>query len=311
FSVELVHRRGEAAREDRLHRVGGGADELGELLRLGAREVGEQVVGRVVPRRRAAHADPHARERGVAQICQQRADAVVAAVAAAGAQLETAERQVELVVHDDDLGDRHFPETGHPSHRLSADVHVFHRFAKKDALARDRDLAQLGAELGPRRGAPRAGRKLVHHLEPQVVPVVLVFRSRIAEPDHEAHAGPLLACLRDGYFPFFSSLPAAAGAAAPPLPPAAGTAPSTGAASASTFSAFGATTEAMASRGSSSARTPSPSFRSLTWSASPMSSAVTSASSLVGMAAGFAAIAMTCMLWCRLPPLVRPTALPV
>ena len=42
-----------------------------------------------------------------------------------------------------------------------------------------------------------------------------------------------------------------------------------------------------------------------------MSSAVTSTSSLVGMAAGFAAIGTTCMLWCRLPPLVTPTGLPV
>ena len=42
-----------------------------------------------------------------------------------------------------------------------------------------------------------------------------------------------------------------------------------------------------------------------------MSSADTSTSSLVGIAAGFAAIGIMCMLWCKLPPLVTPTALPI
>src|SRR5450631_2658107 len=228
--------------------------------------------------RRAAHADPHAREASVAQIAEQRPDAVVAPVPAAHAQLEAAERQIELVVHDDQIGHWNFPEAGHSSHRLSAEIHELHRLAKKDARSRQRDLPDFGAELGPRRQprleATRAGVKLVHHLEPQVVPVVLILRSRISKPNHEVHVrGPPLGRLRVRYFfPFLSSLPAppslaaaapAAGAApaaaGAPAAPSAGTAPSTGAASASTFSAFGATTDAMASRGSSSARTPSPS----------------------------------------------------
>src|SRR5882762_4119794 len=103
-SVEGVLRGEQAAGDDRLGGVGGAVGDEVELLALGGGEVAEHVVGRVLPARRAADADPYADIVLGADGLADRAQPVVTALAAALLEAYDAERQVELVVHDDDRG---------------------------------------------------------------------------------------------------------------------------------------------------------------------------------------------------------------
>ena len=87
--------------------AGGGGDVVEQRLEPRRVRLGEVVqnVGRDrVLRPRVADADAHARVL-VAEVGGERAQAVVAGVAAAGLHLDLARREVELVVKDDDVAD--------------------------------------------------------------------------------------------------------------------------------------------------------------------------------------------------------------
>src|SRR5262245_56536581 len=189
LAVEPVHGRGQAVADDGFHGVGGAADQVGQRGSLGAREVRQDVVGRVAARRRPADADADAREPRVAQRRDDRPDAVVAAGAAAAAELQAVERHVQLVVHDDRVAETNLPEAGDARDRLPADVHELHRPAQQDALALDGRLGDLRAKLLARRRGASAARQLLGDHEPQVVPVVRVLPAGIPEADDQVHAG--------------------------------------------------------------------------------------------------------------------------
>ena len=79
------------------------------------------------------------------QLGQQRADPVVAAVTAAGLELEATERHVQIVVHHHHAWRIDLPEARDAGHRLAADVHEFHRLAEKNAFRPELGLGDLGA----------------------------------------------------------------------------------------------------------------------------------------------------------------------
>src|SRR3954447_10840464 len=101
--VEALHGALDPRGGDELDRVGRLLDHDVELGALRLRRPLEHVVG--APRRvgRLADADAHAQELVGLQARLQRPQPVVAGEPAARLQLELAHRQVELVVHDDDL----------------------------------------------------------------------------------------------------------------------------------------------------------------------------------------------------------------
>ena len=187
-------------------------------------EVGQHVVGRVLPGRRAGRCRPAPGRSPGAQRGDDRAHAVVPAVAAARRPASGAPNgQVELVVDDQDLG-RARPSRSRatPRHRLAAEVHELHGLAAAGrARPAERDLARARRRTWPR-GGGRAGAAEPARRPPGTrgcggCPAYLA--ARIAEPDHQPHGG-LRACTA-GYLPFFSLLLAAAAARAF-LPPAAG-----------------------------------------------------------------------------------------
>jgi hypothetical protein len=189
-------------------------------------------------------------------------------------------------------------------------------------------FGQFGAHAQTGRFRTRSPHELVDDHEAGVVPVAGILPAGIAEADHQPHRphrqempqqsrlgllALLLLLLGRGRCCLAGRCLAAAAArlgttrllgASGGAPAAPGAAPrwsccafgwgctlgGTTAATASTFSMCGATTDATASLGSRVVRTPGGNFRSLAWRASPMSSAVTSSSILVGMASGLAAM---------------------
>src|SRR3954452_9349197 len=96
-----VLRRGQAIGQQRLDGVSGAFDDEIQLFALGAGELPQHPVRRVLPSRRTPDADPQAVELTASERPAQRLQAVVAVVATAGLHPQRAERQVELVVHDD------------------------------------------------------------------------------------------------------------------------------------------------------------------------------------------------------------------
>ena len=117
LDVESVHRGGEAAGEDLLDGVGRLGAQRRAARSLGAREIGQHVVGRVAARRRPPDAEADAHEVGAAELGDHRPHAVVAAVPAARAQLQTPERQIQIVVDDEDLLGRESSRTSRPGRR--------------------------------------------------------------------------------------------------------------------------------------------------------------------------------------------------
>src|SRR3569623_825194 len=102
-SVETIHRHAEPLGDDAGDRVGPAREEL---ARPGARDPVEpphhRAGGGAAPGG-AADPHPHAVEVWAAPLGQDGANAVIAAVTAAGAQLQTAARQIQVVVHADRL----------------------------------------------------------------------------------------------------------------------------------------------------------------------------------------------------------------
>jgi hypothetical protein len=113
----------------------------------------------------------------------------VAAFAAAALEPDDAEREVEVVVHDDQAVEAGLEETGGAHDGAAGQVHVGARLGQDDAAAGQASLEHLAAgavRLEPAAGA--GGEQLGDH-EADVVPVAGVAGAGIAEPDHEGDLG--------------------------------------------------------------------------------------------------------------------------
>src|SRR3954464_8550261 len=102
--VHLVLRRLEPTVEQERGGVGGLGDEEGQLLALGRGEVLEHEVGRVLPAGWTADADADPQVVLAPGRAADRAQPVVPALAATALEPDGPEGEVELVVHDDEVG---------------------------------------------------------------------------------------------------------------------------------------------------------------------------------------------------------------
>ena len=198
-------------------------------------------------------------------------------------------REIELVVHDDELRRRHLQERRRRLHAVAGQVHVGLGLEEHDRLPGELPLrpeaVPLLAKLRP---ALRAAERVDHH-EADVVPLPLVLAPGIAETDDEEH-GPTSSSssllgrrgLGGRGSPAAGAAPAAPAAAAPATGAVPG-APGTG----STTSSFsGATMATSVCSGGRRTLTPSGSFSSCVDTCIPISRCVTSVSILTGMRSG-------------------------
>src|SRR3954451_174199 len=186
--VDFVLRGLEPPGEQQLGGVGGLGDEEGQLLALGAGEVLEHEVRRVLPARWTADADPDPQVVLGAGRARDRPQAVVATLAAAALEPDAGEREIELVVDDDEVGGGEMGVVEQAADRAAGLVHVGRRTGQHDppagepALAGER--AGAGALAGGELDAGPGGQLLEHH-DADVVPVARVAGPGVAEPDDQ------------------------------------------------------------------------------------------------------------------------------
>ena len=138
------------------------------------------------PRLADAHAKP--REILVAQLADDRAHAVVRAGAAALAHAQLAERQVEVVVDDEQVLERRALARENLAHGDARQVHVRRRLDEHQveavvlAVNRGRGVARPGM-AGP---AGALGQPVEHH-PANVVASLFVLLARVAQADNDLH----------------------------------------------------------------------------------------------------------------------------
>src|SRR6266568_5228643 len=180
--MKFVLSGGQATGQQRLDGIPAPVDQAGQLPALGGCEITQHEVGRVHPARRAADAKPDAVIVPRGQRGSNGPQPVMPVVAAAQLQPDRAERDVEIVVHDDYPVRRDLIEIPECGDRTAGQVHVRHRLTERDR--------QPGQPAGRYRRArpvppePRAhpvSEQVGDHV-PGVVPVARVLGARITEP---------------------------------------------------------------------------------------------------------------------------------
>src|SRR5581483_8700314 len=158
--VVAVHGRRHPGGGDQLDGVGRLLHGHVELVALGARRAAQHMVGTLPAPGRLADADPHAQEVGRVQVLADGLEPVVPGQAAALFHLDAAERQVELVVHDDDVRGVGDAVTAHEGGDGAARVvHVRLREGERKRDGADADLVGEGVFLGLAQAAAVARRE--------------------------------------------------------------------------------------------------------------------------------------------------------
>ncbi len=153
---------------------------------FGLRRPAQDVVQHVAAVAGMADAEPQAREIVAAQMGDKVAQAVVSAVTAGPLQPHRARRQIQIVMHDQDLRQRNPVEPRQRRDRVAAAVHEGHRLQQPKLPVGQRDPAGLAVKPGIRAemAAVLAG-QFVHQPESGVVAGVGVLRAGIAQPHHQ------------------------------------------------------------------------------------------------------------------------------
>src|SRR2546421_6117877 len=206
-AVELVHGRARTFQESGHRGFGSLGDELAELRLLLGRELRQHPVRAFPERRGLADAEPDP-QIAVAQVLVQAAQPVVTRRAASDLHLDAAEREIELVVGDDDRGRVRLPEARGLRHRLAARVHERLREDDGEMLAPRAPRAQHGVPALLIERDAELARGFRGDAEADVVPGTFVLVARVPEADEKPHGGYFL--------PFSGPLAGpAAGAGAP------------------------------------------------------------------------------------------------
>src|SRR3954469_22158631 len=195
--VDLLLSLEPALADDVHHGVDGVAHQEGQLLTFGHREVPEHEVGGVLPPRRTPDPHPQAAVLLRPQRPADRPEPVVAALAAAPLEHEIAEREVELVVDDEQPLRLDLEEAAGGGDLPAGLVHVRRRDGEHEALPRSaagrRQSRLCDLRPGAVRGEPHpeVRRELRHDHRTDVVPVARVLGARVAQPDDEPGPEPL------------------------------------------------------------------------------------------------------------------------
>src|SRR5437764_2092924 len=323
-AVELVHGRARTFQESGHRGFGSLGDELAELRLLLGRELRQHPVRAFPERRGLADAEPDP-QIAVAQMLVEAAQPVVTRRAASDLHLDAAEREIELVVGDDDRGRVRLPEARGLRHRLAARVHERLREDDGEMLAPRAPRAQHGVPALLIERDAELARGFRGDAEADVVPGTFVLVARVPEADEKPHggyflpfSGPLAGPAAGAGAPAAAGAPGAPGAAgAEPGAAVAGTAaspvPGTAAAGAATTSSFsGTATTAMVAFLMTLVLnfTPGGTFTSEMWRDSAILRFETSTSIFSGIWSGLhwtGRVRLTC--W-RMPPSVTPIGLP-
>src|SRR5918995_2798326 len=182
--VEAALRLLEAVAQDRLDRVGRPRhDRVVILVRLEGREDEIGYATRIAALG-TSHSNPQAEEVRATEHLGNRAKPVVPREPASRASLQPTEIQVDLVVdHEYALG-RDLEEARSRRDRAPRLVHERLRLQERDAMSVEPRLAEPAAEFRLERRSSTA-RELVDDSPPDVVPIALVSRARIAQPDDQ------------------------------------------------------------------------------------------------------------------------------
>src|SRR5258707_15834039 len=115
------------------------------------------------------------------------AQAVMASMATALLQAHRADRQVELIMRDQDLFGRNLVELAQLANRQAAAIHISRRLEQHHFVSLDADLRGLARIFSiVAKLAAMAARKQVHEPETRVMPGHLMFRAWIAQADDDA-----------------------------------------------------------------------------------------------------------------------------
>ena len=163
-----------------LDRVGGRVEQLVEALLLLGREASQDVVDGVAVR--LADADPEPTELLGPELVDDRTQAVVPARAAALAEAELAERQREVVLHDQQIGQRRVLTCKDLAHREAGVVHVGERLDEREVESAEPAHDDVGRiALAALARPPGALRDPVHDQPADVVAGARVLRTRVPE----------------------------------------------------------------------------------------------------------------------------------
>ena len=180
-AVQLGHGALRALLDEDRHAVGRRAHRLEDEILFGARRARQHVIDHLGLVAGMPDAEPQAPEI-LADVRDDVAQPVVAAVTAAVLQAHGADRQIELIVRHQDLLGRDLEEIAQLPHRQAAAVHVRGGLQQHDVLAADVDARGLAGELAvvaKLRAVPP--RKQIHEPETRVVAGDQMLGPRIAE----------------------------------------------------------------------------------------------------------------------------------
>src|SRR3954471_4272684 len=183
-AVEPVHHRRDPRRDEHLRRVGGAHGHALHLRGLALVELRQHVVGEIAIAVAATDADPQPRKL-VAKVGDHRLQAVVTAGRPARPRPHSAERQLDFVDDDEEVGDLDLEVAQQLADRLAAQVHERERLDQQRVGGAPFANQRLGGRRLEHDAA--AARQLVDHLEADVVARALVFRARVAKPRDELY----------------------------------------------------------------------------------------------------------------------------
>src|SRR4029077_8754321 len=116
-----------------------------------------------------------------------RAQSVMPGDAAADLDAHFCRRQFELVLEHGDVAGRQLEEIGGFLHRAAGLVHVSGRFEQHDLLMVEHAFRSLALKAAAPWCKTMTPRNLIDGHEPDIVPVIPVFRAGVTEANKESH----------------------------------------------------------------------------------------------------------------------------
>src|SRR6478735_843986 len=160
-----------------------------EVFALGGGEVAQDEIRRVHPARRPADAESNAQILLRAKGRRDRSQTVVPTLAAAGLHPDGGRRQVEFVVHRNDVVRFNAEEPGQRRGRGTRKVHVRPRFGQHHARIGITGFDDVGAGPVVLERTVDPAREHVDHHGARVVPIAGVLLPGIAQTDDEERLG--------------------------------------------------------------------------------------------------------------------------
>src|SRR6185437_916158 len=187
--VQSLHRLVEIARNRQRQHLPRTRDRVQHRILVRGGGIAEHPRRHAITIARMSDADAQAMKLAVAKLRDDVANAVLAAVAAVELQARGARRQIQIVVHHQQLLGRKLPVVQRRHDRAAAFVHERVGFDQPNLLAVDRHAARFGMQaILETEACPGACRQRIGKPEAGIVPVAQVFGSGIAKAGNESDA---------------------------------------------------------------------------------------------------------------------------